>query len=265
MIDFRGVFRDSSDGLARLFLMFEFPAQGDLLRVVVKNGRLPEAVAQPVFAGIIKGLSYIHSLDIVHRDIKTESIFLKRDGVPVIAEFGVATSITDKEEMSRRCGTPGFIAPEICIGKKYDVGVDLFGAGVTFFFALSCELPFTSPDGDVKKTMKLTVRGRLDFASHHWERKSRHLRQLLRQLMTVNPANRITCQQALQHAFFVEDLQTRKLERMKDVPGSAGPIAALPITAIALSSTCSGPISPRSVADGASSSSAQTSLHWIST
>lgn len=64
----------------------------------------------------------------MHRDVKTENVLLKGE-VPLVADFGLACKSSDAVQMARRCGSAGFVAPEVCLGERYDYKVDTFGAG----------------------------------------------------------------------------------------------------------------------------------------
>ena len=64
----------------------------------------------------------------VHRDVKTENILLQ-GAEPLVADFGLACEHRDAAQMKRRCGSAGFVAPEVCLGEPYGYKVDTFGAG----------------------------------------------------------------------------------------------------------------------------------------
>ena len=111
-----------------------------------KNG-FPEEIAKNIMLQILTGIEYMHSKNIMHRDLKPENIMLQRKndlGSLKIVDFGLATS-TDVDKyiinitrfLFPKCGTPGYVAPEIAnlIDKsiKYDKVCDIFSAGVIFF------------------------------------------------------------------------------------------------------------------------------------
>jgi serine/threonine protein kinase len=91
--------------------------------------------------GLLRGLKRIHSDRIIHRDLKPENIMLRKDSMsPVIVDFGLATHADVEKYLFYRCGTPGYVAPEI-IGLS-DSGhiepqCDLFSAGVIFHILLT--------------------------------------------------------------------------------------------------------------------------------
>jgi serine/threonine protein kinase len=187
----------------RLSLAFEMMKHGDLLREVIVSGRIPEKRSQRLWAGVIAGLLHIHSFDIVHRDVKTENILLRSLTCAVIADFGLATKISDKNQMERRCGTPGYVAPEVYLRRQYGAKVDLFGSGVALFFALSQEMPFTGQDQGALAMMKCTLKCELDLRRPPFDTMTRHLRDFLRQLMAKHESKRLSSHEALAHSWFV--------------------------------------------------------------
>ena len=120
----------------------ELCAGGDLLNYVRKRRRLKEPFAQKIFRQIIDGLSYIHSKNIAHRDIKLDNILLDGKGNVKIADFGVSRQIQPDQIMREQCGTPAYIAPEILRNRGYSLNVDLWSAGVVLFAMLYGTVPF---------------------------------------------------------------------------------------------------------------------------
>lgn len=180
---------------------FELAPKGDLLYRVLKIGVLTEDVARPMFTGILSALAHLESHGIVHRDIKAENVLLKSDDHAIIADFGLATYVTDKSQMGRRCGSPGYVAPEVCLGTPYDFKVDTFGAGVILYFLLSKEMPFSSPDRDTAATMRRTCKCSLHLHRPPWEGMASSLRNLLRQLICKDQNLRLSAPGALEHAW----------------------------------------------------------------
>lgn len=108
-----------------------------------KNG-FPEEIAKNIMLQILTGIEYMHSKNIMHRDLKPENIMLQRKndlGSLKIVDFGLATSTDVDKFLFPKCGTPGYVAPEIAnlIDKsiKYDKVCDIFSAGVIFFKLLT--------------------------------------------------------------------------------------------------------------------------------
>ncbi|CAE7525880.1 CaMKI [Symbiodinium pilosum] len=201
IIGFRGVFWKTETEQIRFYNIFDLAPGGDLLYKVLKSGGMTEAAARPLFIGILRGLKHIHDHDIVHRDVKTENILLQSGGVPMLADFGLACKITDEQQMSRRCGSAGFVAPEVCLGTPYDCKVDNFGAGVILYFMLSREMPFSSPDRDSAATMRKTVKCSLHLQRPPFDSMTSRLRNILRQLICKSQEDRLTAASALEHSW----------------------------------------------------------------
>ena len=130
-----------------LFVM-ELCAGGDLLSYVRKRRKLAETVAKYFFKQIIEGIGYIHSKNILHRDIKLDNILLDDKGHIKIADFGVGKQIKTGTILYDQCGTPAYIAPEIIAEEGYDSSgsVDMWSAGVVLYAMLYGNVPFKGAD-----------------------------------------------------------------------------------------------------------------------
>lgn len=103
---------------------------GDLLSFVRKRTKLTESTAKFIFRQIIEALQYIHSLNIVHRDIKLDNILIDLSNNIKICDFGVSKYVKKGEIMFDQCGTPAYIAPEILKNNGYEgFSVDFWSAG----------------------------------------------------------------------------------------------------------------------------------------
>ena len=117
----------------------------------------------------------MHEMGIMHRDIKPENIVLKdkkKLSSLALIDFGLATYVKQEKYIYYRCGTPGFIAPEIICRKKEDLSqyseiCDIFSAGVIFYILIVGKPPFQS--SDFKKILKLNKRCDIDFKIKKFE------------------------------------------------------------------------------------------------
>merc|ERR1740121_1152816 len=204
--------------------MFDAACGGDLLAKVLHSDPLTEAHAKALFHGMMKGIAHIHSHGIVHRDIKAQNILLMSDDTVVVADFGLATVLSDRVQMARRCGSPGYVAPEVCLGKEpYGLKVDVFGAGVNLYLMLSKEMPFSSPDRDTAATMRRTVKCSLHLRRPPWDGFSSALRGMLRETITKEQEGRLSADQALQHAWLCK---ASRQDGGPDAPANAAARAA---------------------------------------
>jgi 5'-AMP-activated protein kinase catalytic alpha subunit len=127
-----------------LFIM-EVCQGGDLLSYVRRRRRLEEPIAKFIFKQVIAGLGYIHSLKIIHRDIKLENILIDNEGVVKIADFGISHEIKPEQKAVKDiCGTVAYMAPEMILRQKagYDTSVDIWSAGVLLYVMIYGCLPF---------------------------------------------------------------------------------------------------------------------------
>lgn len=126
-----------------LYMILELLQGGNLVDHLKKNKKLSEKEAAIMIKSILKSLEYIHSKNIMHRDLKPENILFKHNIDPkivdnniVIVDFGLAAIKQENNYLFVRCGTPGFVAPEVInlkeSSEKYDVVCDLFSVGVIF-------------------------------------------------------------------------------------------------------------------------------------
>merc|ERR1719469_1449026 len=108
--------------------MLEWCKHGDLHDRVSKQGPCDDGEAAQIMRGILRALSHVHDLGLVHRDVKPENIMIAEgpDGCrPLLGDFGIAAGLADDLAMSARCGSPGYVAPEVLEGKRYDCKVDV--------------------------------------------------------------------------------------------------------------------------------------------
>jgi serine/threonine protein kinase len=101
----------------------------------MNKGHYAEEDAAVLISKLLVGLVYLHSMNVMHRDIKPENLILKEeDGFDLkLADFGLAEYVNQKQHLFKRCGTPGYVAPEILDDMPYDTKVDIFSAGVILY------------------------------------------------------------------------------------------------------------------------------------
>eukprot|EP01064_Diplonema_japonicum_P039502 TRINITY_DN9915_c0_g5_i1.p1 TRINITY_DN9915_c0_g5~~TRINITY_DN9915_c0_g5_i1.p1 ORF type:complete len:413 (+),score=70.59 TRINITY_DN9915_c0_g5_i1:35-1273(+) len=137
----------------RIWMVMEFIDGQDLKKVLKHyNAGMPEDLARGYFVQICKGLHYVHSMGVVHRDLKPENIMIDNEGVVKVADFGLScfqehTSDGKIVELTSRCGTPNYVAPDIVFPKKgggYNgFQSDMWSLGVVLYVMLTSTLPFS--------------------------------------------------------------------------------------------------------------------------
>ncbi|CAF97061.1 unnamed protein product [Tetraodon nigroviridis] len=150
---------------------------------------------------ILESISHIHQHDIVHRDLKPENLLLasKMKGAAVkLADFGLAIEVQGEQHAwFGFAGTPGYLSPEVLRKDPYGKPVDIWACGVILYILLVGYPPFW--DEDQHKLYQQIKAGAYDFPSPEWDTVTPEAKNLINQMLTINPAKRITADQALKH------------------------------------------------------------------
>ncbi|KAJ3288609.1 Serine/threonine-protein kinase plk4 [Rhizoclosmatium sp. JEL0117] len=133
---------------SHVYLVTELCTNGELYRYIQRrqNGPyLSEAEARGVMEEIVKGVLYLHSNGIIHRDLKLANVLITRDYHVKIADFGLAVKLNNPEgEQKTMCGTPNYISPEIVSRQPYGLSSDLWSLGCMLVTILTGKPPFDS-------------------------------------------------------------------------------------------------------------------------
>jgi len=215
---------------SRVFIFMELADNGDLLSYIKKNGAQPNANAKQLFKDICSGIAYIHSMDIVHRDLKCENLLMTRDNRVKIADFGFARFCTDQESgrrvLSRTyCGSAAYAAPEILRGQPYNPKMyDVWSMGCVLFIIVCSSMPFD--DSNVKKMLKAQTEKKIHFPSRVRGQISHLCQALLLRMLEVDVTKRATVDQCLRCQW----LTTTGEERMLSASSaSASPQSPPPV------------------------------------
>jgi serine/threonine protein kinase len=134
------------------------------------------------------------------RDLKPENILYSSpadDASLKLADFGLATLLKPNQLMNVACGTPGYVAPEILCGTAYGKEVDIWSVGVILYILLCGFPPFY--DDNNKKLFALIISANFTFPDPYWTDVSPTAKDLVSQLLVVDPAKRLTAAQILEH------------------------------------------------------------------
>jgi serine/threonine protein kinase len=190
-------------------IVTEFVGGGELFDRVRNEGPLPEDRAASIIMQLLSALRCLHQRGIVHRDIKTENVILidsEADEVKLV-DFGLATPEMDAEAMATRCGTPGYIAPEVLRNEKYGRKVDCFSVGVLLYILLVGHGPFRGKGMEDMLTKNLQCKVDLKKLMHL----SAEARDLVLRLLSPHPQLRLTAGQSLDHPWFVKVSSSQKV------------------------------------------------------
>ncbi|CAD8087488.1 unnamed protein product [Paramecium sonneborni] len=181
-----------------IYLVMELLEGGELFDLILETQCFQESKVAMIMFKIFDALEYLHTKNIMHRDLKPENILLKDKSENFdlkIADFGLA-SYTEADLLIRRCGTPGYVAPEILEDKKYNEKVDVFSVGIIFYILLSGQAPFygNSLDEIIEKNRDCQI-------NYKDLKVSEDALDLLKKCLEPNPENRISSLEALSHPF----------------------------------------------------------------
>merc|ERR1719210_66356 len=129
-------------------IVLQYCPGGDLCKMVRQQNPCSETRGAFLIHGLLLAIQHLVQHGIVHRDVKPSNVLLMADDTPVLCDFGIAAHVSNLTDMMMRCGSPGFVAPEILRGEEYDTKVDIFGTGATLYFILCGHPPFTGNDAN---------------------------------------------------------------------------------------------------------------------
>ncbi|CAO3667978.1 unnamed protein product [Rhizopus stolonifer] len=220
-------FKETND---HFFLILELCKGGELFHQIVRLTYLSEDLARHCIRQVAEGILYLHEeKGIVHRDIKPENLlfvpinFMERDmplppnafdepkedegkfvegiggggiGQVKIADFGLSKQIWDQQTRTP-CGTVGYTAPEIVNDRRYSVSVDMWALGCVLYTLLCGFPPFY--DESIGVLTEKVAKGHFTFLSPWWDNISQEAKDLIANLLCVNPKKRYNIDQFLEH------------------------------------------------------------------
>ncbi|CAK83286.1 unnamed protein product (macronuclear) [Paramecium tetraurelia] len=209
------LFQDKSS----YYLITEYLEGGELLQRISEYKTFTEKIAAEFLKQILSAVMYCHERKIVHRDLKPENILLEsiKQGANLkIIDFGTSRRIQENQFLTKKLGTPYYIAPEV-LKKKYNEKCDVWSCGVILYQMLSGKLPF---DGQQDEILSKIDIGYYDFPSEHWSGISDQAISLIKKMMEKEPNKRITAKQAyedpwIQHNVHIAKIDARQLKNLQ--------------------------------------------------
>ncbi|XP_053418015.1 serine/threonine-protein kinase 33 isoform X1 [Nycticebus coucang] len=214
----------------KMYLVMELCEDGELKEILHKKGHFSENETRWIIKSLASAIAYLHSNDIVHRDLKLENILVKSSFIDAnnelnlnikVTDFGLAVKKHGRSEamMQSTCGTPIYMAPEVINAHDYSQQCDIWSIGVIMYILLSGEPPFLASSEE--KLFELIRKGELHFENPVWDSISDCAKSVLKQLMKVDPAHRLTAKELLDNQWLTGNTlssvrPTNVLEMMKE-------------------------------------------------
>ncbi|VBB29834.1 unnamed protein product [Acanthocheilonema viteae] len=189
---------------SRIYLVMEYAGFGELYSYIHHRGKLSENHCKPIFAQIVSAISYIHSKNIIHRDIKAENVLLSAPDWIKLADFGFACQVNPNDRLTTFCGSPAYAAPELLRNDEYyGANADIWAIGVLLYFILVGRTPFS---GETINNLKQCIlRGAYPLPNYL----SISAQRAISQMLVIDPKKRSTIDD-IKNCSFLKDCKFTK-------------------------------------------------------
>merc|ERR1711920_822530 len=169
--------------MLRVYFVLDVCLGGELFTILRQRRYFDESTAKFYTACVVEAFNYMHSLDIIYRDLKPENLVLDSEGYLKITDFGFAKEATDKT--FTLCGTPDYLAPEIVTGQGHGRAVDWWTLGILLYEMVASFPPFY--DEQPINTYRRIIKGKVKWVRTF----SPEVRDLIQAFLRVRPIKRL--------------------------------------------------------------------------
>ena len=226
VVNTREIF-DSNDSV---YIVMECMSGGELFDRIVEKEFYSEREAMTAFWDCCRAVEYCHSRGVVHRDLKPENILYdstEDDATLKLADFGLADILNPESMLIATCGTPTYIAPEIIAltnpkskSEGYDTKVDMWSLGVILYILICGFPPFHADDDSA--LFKVIQHADYEFVEPYWNDASEEVKDLISKLLVVDPAKRLSAEEALQHPWLKGDFPHKDVHLASSIQNLKG-------------------------------------------
>ena len=184
------------------FLVMELMSGGDLFDRIGERKTYTESDARNLCRKLLESVRCCHENSVAHCDVKPKNLLLKDDDDDVeikLTDFGFATRVYEPRSLTKQCGTPFFVAPEVLMRSPYDQQSDMWSVGVIIYLLLGGDLPFMGRTQ--KQLFRSIVLGQYEFPEESWSHVSEEAKDLVRKLLVTDPSKRLTSHDAMQSSW----------------------------------------------------------------
>ncbi len=192
-----------------IYLVLELLEGGELFNYISSRNKLTVKEVTRIMKCLLEALKYLDAKGIMHRDLKPENMILKEKSEIEnchlkLVDFGLSTFCDVDEYLFKRCGTPGYVAPEIINASsksnvKYNSNVDVFSAGIIFYILIMGRAPFKGKSFEEILNQNKLCKIDLELKKI---KENPDVHDLMKKMLEVDPNNRISAKEALEHNFF---------------------------------------------------------------
>ncbi|PWW72300.1 Pkinase-domain-containing protein [Tuber magnatum] len=250
---------DCHEDRSHIYIFMELIKGGDLNEYLGRHGALPESMVQEVSRQVLRGIEYVHSMGISHRDLKPDNILLACDD-PIqvkISDFGLAKMVQNEDTFLKTfCGTMLFLAPEVFPGyasalvegagsmkrkrnpreeagredgrgarqrRRYNQAVDMWSFGCVIFMLLTGSAPFQGKNQD--DMLRIILSGRFDLTplEKRLGAPSHLAKDFVGRLLQVNPGMRMMEVEALRHPWLADGSEEQSSMEVQEDDVDEGP------------------------------------------
>jgi calcium-dependent protein kinase len=189
----------------QLNLVMECMEGGELFQRVTERKRFTEKDAAEAAHQMLLAVNYIHTHNIVHRDIKLENFLYEKKGGDhlKLIDFGFSKIWEPNTKMALSCGTLAYVAPEV-LDKSYTSKCDLWSLGVVIFILLVGYMPFA---GSERHQVEMIKQAKCTFRKEPWSKVSTQASEFVGKLLVVDPEKRLSAEQALKSEWIMGKAQ----------------------------------------------------------